>query len=403
MENWTETIGRALTRVLAAGEDAADQGRRAISKRLGQNFPAQLVSYGGYADRFGTHISGRVLSKVVGGGPLDDATVWDNLLNTWRRWESDEVACAEVTICYRKEEITVTSDDEGYYTATFSNGYPDSQLWSTAHARVRGENGEIPVTHEVLTPLASAEFGVISDLDDTVIHTGITSLLLAAKLTFLENAKTRKPLDGVAELYTAFQKGMTRELTNPIFYVSSSPWNLHDLLADFLQLNEIPRGPIQLRDFGLDATKFVKEKGHGHKLRKALQLLDGYPDLPFVLVGDSGQEDPAIYAQICGLRPGRVRAIYIRDVDPEADSEHDALAHQAVEIAASHGVPMILAPNSQAMSEHASQLGLIPGAAVSAVVSEIHQDEQRPDTGEQAIKDVAASLVEVAKTEPSRQ
>lgn len=382
-----------MTRALAAGEEAVDTGRRALSTRMGRNLPAHLVSYGGYADRFDTHISGRVLSKAVGGGPLDDDTLWDNLLNTWRRWESDEVACAEVTVRFQDQEITVTSDDEGYYKATFPGDGAPGQLWTTAEARVDGGEREISVTHEVLTPSASAGFGIISDLDDTVIHTGITSLLLAAKLTFLENAKTRKPLDGVAELYAAFQNGTTGERTNPIFYVSSSPWNLHDLLADFLQLNEIPRGPILLRDFGLDATKFVKENGHGHKLRKAVQLVDGYPDLPFVLVGDSGQDDPSIYAQLCGLRPGRVRAIYIRDVDPDHESDRDARVHRAVEVAESHGVPMILAPNSQAMSEHASRIGLIPGAAVPAVVSEVHKDEKRPDTGEQAFRDAADSLL----------
>ena len=390
---WSQEILRSLHHLTVVAEEALDQGRRALSARLETNPPAHIAAYCGYADQAGTHLAGRILSRPPGGGPLDDDGVWINLANTWRRWESDEVANAEVTLKFQGHQTTVVSDEEGYYQAKLPRPVGVGGLWVTATAKVRGDLGEISTTHPVLTPSPDAAFGIISDLDDTVIYTGITSFLLAAKLTFLENAKTRKPLDGVAELYQALQKGTTGHAVNPIFYVSSSPWNLHDLLWDFIQLNEIPQGPILLRDFGLDPTKFVKESGHGHKQRKALALLDGYPDLPFVLVGDSGQEDATIYAEICALRPGRVRAIYIRDVDPDHSSKRDALVHAAVEIAEAHGVPMILAPNSKAMSEHASRIGLIPAAAVPEVIAEIRKDEQRPETGEQALSDAAKSMI----------
>ena len=94
---------------------------------------------------------------------------------------------------------------------------------------------------EVLIPDASAAVGIISDIDDTVLQSSITDWKTAAQLTFLGNARTRKPLLGVAKLYAALQAGV-----NPLFYVSSSPWNLYDLLEDFMRLNEIPPGPIFL-------------------------------------------------------------------------------------------------------------------------------------------------------------
>ena len=62
------------------------------------------------------------------------------------------------------------------------------------------------------------------------------------------------------------------------------------MLVDFFMLNEIPAGPLLLRDLGLDRSKFIKEKGHGHKQEKALRLLDAYPELPFILIGDSGKK-----------------------------------------------------------------------------------------------------------------
>lgn len=386
-------IRRGLHGAAAAGEDAADLARRLVFSRPGGSPPAHIAAYAGYADTTGTHLSGRVLSKQPGGGPLEHDTVWKNLINTWHRWESDEVADVEVTLAFQGHETQTVSDEEGYYQATLPPAVGDDSPWRTAEARVRCHSGVVSGVHPVLTPSSDATFGIISDLDDTVIHTGITSILLVAKLTFLENAKTRKPLDGVTEFYTALRHGTVGRPVNPIFYVSSSPWNLYDLLWDFIALNEIPQGPLLLRDFGLDRSKFIAEDGHGHKRDKALALLDGYPELPFVLIGDSGQEDAVIYAEVCELRPGRVRAVYIRDIDPDLHTARDVKVHRAMERAGDCGVPMVLAPDSEAMSLHASEIGLIPAAAVSEVIAEVRDDEELPETGEQALMDAARSVI----------
>ncbi|RYD31313.1 MAG: DUF2183 domain-containing protein, partial [Verrucomicrobiaceae bacterium] len=284
---------------------------------------------------------------------------------------------------------------EGYYHATFpSDGERSSVIsWKTVEASATGKDGIVTAMHDVLVPPVDAAYGIISDIDDTVLHTGLTSMLVAAKLTFLENAKTRKPLDGVATLYQKLQCGLSPEPSNPLFYVSSSPWNIHDLLVDFIRLNEIPVGPIFLRDLGIDRSKFIKSKGHGHKQDRVLALLDRYPSLPFILIGDSGQEDPAIYARVATVRPGRVIAIYIRDVDPDRGSILDSAVHEAATTAAAAGVPMILAPDSRAMAEHACRLGLIPQEAGESVNREVLRDEARPQTGKQAVQVAVESVL----------
>lgn len=371
-----------------------DAARHRLRSATGRGKPGHIAAYQGYADASGVRVSGRVLAKQPGGGPLDDDNWWDNLANTWRRWESDEVPGAAVHLRFRDQEQRVVADEEGYYEAEFEapDEEHDGLVWLEAEARTGSDGAEVRAIHDVLVPSRQSAFGIISDLDDTVVHTGITSLLLAAKLTFLENAKTRKPLDGVAKLYDALQQGKADRRINPLFYISSSPWNLYDLLVDFLRLNEIPPGPLLLRDLGVDGTKFIKEKGHGHKRRKALGLLDAYPELPFVLIGDSGQEDPEIYADIAARHPGRILAVYIRDVDPEKDTLFDKAVHHARDRAEEAGVPMVLAKDSLMISEHAQRIGLIPPAALGEVMTEIEKDQQRPETGEQAVKDAVASL-----------
>ena len=372
-----------------------DRARHRVSRTLGTNPARQIAAYMGYVAGGKVHVSGRVLANAPYGGPLENDGWWENLANTFRRWESDEVPGASVTLRLHTEEITVITEEEGYYRASFVSDLESAEglQWLEVEVRTPGDASEIVAVHAVMLPPAHAEFGIISDLDDTVIHTGITSLLLAAKLTFLENAKTRKPLDGVAKLYESFQRGFSDKAVNPLFYISSSPWNLHDLLMDFLRLNEIPTGPLFLRDLGLDRTKFIKGRGHGHKLDRALDMIDAYPSLPFVLVGDSGQEDASIYAEVARIHPGRIKAIYIRDVDPDFESERDTAVHAAVKLAAACGVPMILAADSQAMAEHARSIGLIPEEAKGAVENEVETDKQLPETGEQAVKDAVQSIL----------
>jgi phosphatidate phosphatase APP1 len=181
-----------------------------------------------------------------------------------------------------------------------------------------------------------------------------TSFWRMARLTFLNNARTRKPFPGVAAFYRALAAGPAQSGVNPIFYVSSSPWNLYDLIHDFLELNGIPLGPILLRDLGLDKSKFIKG-GHEHKLEKIQLILDTIPDLPFLLIGDSGQDDPKLYREAIRRFPGRVRAIYIRDV---AATRRTQVAQLAAEAHADR-VEMLLVKDSYEAAKHAADGGLI--------------------------------------------
>jgi phosphatidate phosphatase APP1 len=385
-----------LRHAAAATEDALDRARHRLWTLSGRHRPRQIAAYCGYADPGQVHVSGRVLANRAGGGPLASDGFWKNLLNTYRRWETDEIAGEPVRLRFGTHEIVVKTDEEGYYHATFPAIPTDHNtlIWQSVAVSVGDPGCEIEATHEVMVTPANARFGIISDLDDTVIHTGITSVLLAAKLTFLENARTRKPLDGAAALYSALRQGPHRQPVNPIFYLSSSPWNLYDLLVDFLRLNDIPPGPLILRDIGLDRTKFIKDTGHGHKLRNALTIIDAFPKLGFVLIGDSAQEDPAIYAEIARQRPGRIPAIYIRDVDP--DRRHARLVpevERAQKLAAAFGVPMVLAADSAEISRHASQLGLILPETREQVDEDVASDRELPDTGVQAIRDALDSVL----------
>jgi len=187
-------------------------------------------------------------------------------------------------LTYIDQSVVVTTDDEGYYSATFDvhKGLPNSTDVTAAYElgdRVLSANHEISVLHP------DAEYLLISDVDDTIIHTSITKLLLAAQLTFLNNSKTRKPLAGAASLYHSLARGIHADPANPMIYLSNSPWNMYDLLHDFLDLNDFPPGPLLLRDIGPGSD------ASNHEIQTLDQLLVRYPHLPVVLIGDSAQHD----------------------------------------------------------------------------------------------------------------
>lgn len=347
-------------------DDFIDVRWRTLKQRMDWDGIPHIQPYIGFANDDLAWFHGRVLTNPPKDLPSEDDTWWDNLLQTYRRFESDEVAGVDIEIDFAGKRHRVTTDNEGYFHLETANT-PDvrgRQPWQSIAMRIVDNVDVSPdesaTFSKMLTPPTSAKFGIISDMDDTVLHTGITGLTTAARLTFFHNARTRKPLPGVGALYHALQSG-TDLLTpqqNPIFYVSSSPWNLFDLLEDFLDLNGIPPGPILLRDLGFDRNKFLKE-GHDHKLEKALRIMSAFPKLPFLLFGDSGQEDARLYAEAARQNPDQIKAIFIRDVDPGETSEYDEAVQESIKISEQHGVPMHLISDSSEAAEIALKMGLI--------------------------------------------
>ena len=217
-----------------------------------------------------------------------------------------------------------------------------------------GTIDEVEVRGRVLVPPPSSTFLVISDIDDTILPTGATRTATLVRTTLLGNSRTREPFVGMADFYQALVRGTSGEEANPVFYVSSSPWNLYDFMVDFMTTHGLPAGPISLRDLGVDRHTFIQGRHEDHKLTEIRTILETYPHLPAVLVGDIGQHDPEIYGAIAAEYPGRIRAVYLRDVGADRDQERRALA-----IADRTGVPVVLAAHTSQFQIHAVGVGLI--------------------------------------------
>jgi phosphatidate phosphatase APP1 len=312
--------------------------------------PKVLISpYRGFGRGHEMLVRGRVLAEKRITRASGAESLGRNILNTYRRFKSDELAGAKVLASYRDAVVETVTDEEGHFQVRLEpRELARHTLWHEVNLALP-DSGAAAVA-PVLLPSEAAQFAVISDIDDTVLVTNATSLLGMVR-SVIRNAASRLPFEGVADLYRALHRD-----TNPIFYVSSSPWNLYELLDDFMTLQGIPHGPMFLQDWGIDADTLVMDEHEQHKLARIQLLLDYYPDLRFVLIGDSGQHDPEIYLRVILTHPDRILAAVIRDVT--ADPRDQAVA-RIIEAAKTAGVEMLYVKDSAEALEHVRRLGLV--------------------------------------------
>ncbi|HET8700729.1 MAG TPA: phosphatase domain-containing protein [Nitrococcus sp.] len=270
-------------------------------------------------------------------------------------------------------ETCTTSDRDGYFRVQMAPGSVPAtdRLWHTLELEVlepeaaAGLKGQA----QVFIPPDSARFVVISDIDDTVMYTGVANKLMMLWRLFVQGASSRMAFPGVAAFYRALHQGISGNETNPMLYVSRGPWSLYEMLAAFFNIHGIPIGPLLfLREWGLTLQQPLPRQAKEHKLKLIRGMLALYKDLPFVLIGDSGQHDPETYARLISEYPGRVLAIYIRDISRTARRTRkiNALAERV----AAAGSTLLLAADTFRMAEHAAAHGLIAPAAVALVAAE---------------------------------
>lgn len=306
-----------------------------------------------------------VRARVRRGGGVgevgEEDSRWRNLFNTVRRVNRRRAPGIRVTASFQGAEMQAVSDDNGFVEfelPVIQHLDGDREWWEVElQASEEGRmESTVRATARVIVPSTHAEYCVISDIDDTVVRTEVTNWLRMLKIVLLTNAYTRTPFEHVETLYHAFRQGSRGRSQNPVFYVSSSPWGFYDLLEHFFRIHGLPEGPLFLKTYQVSLKHLRGSSHHNHKLHYIRKLFDTYPALPFVLVGDSGQEDPEIYREVVRDYPDRVLAIFIRDVTSSArDEEVHAIAEEVGEM----GVEMALVEDKLSAGLGAIRLGLI--------------------------------------------
>ncbi len=387
MKDWRHI----LTWLADQFDDQIDRLKYRLENKIEGPGGLLILPYRSYGTPTRLHLLGRVLrDKHITPDDTDD-TVWRNLLNMYRRLQSDEVPFARLLIHNQGQEQEIVTDKEGYFEIDLPLDPPLAPeiRWQSVPLELCAAEDPVRANARVFIPSPQADFGVISDIDDTVVWTDAVNLLHMARNVFLGNAHSRTPFPGVAAFYRALFTGPHTNAQNPIFYVSSSPWNLYDLLSEFFRLNDFPPEPLLfLRDWGVSDVEILPTDHLRHKTGVIQKMLATYPHLPFILIGDSGQKDPEVYNQILTESPHRIQAIYIRDVSrtPARTAEIEKLAEKA----ARAGVDLILAPDTLALAHHAADRGWIDSAALPAIAETKAKDTAATPSLEEAGRETTA-------------
>ena len=326
--------------------------------------PLQIIVFQTYGTRTHLYLRGRALEDED--IDLEKKGILKVFINSWKRFETDEIRYADLILKLPNEQLLRTkADAEGYFlidqTANDLDALTDEEGWlhfkasytdSHANRKIQLDN---VFKGRMLVPKANSSFGVISDIDDTILHTGVTSFFKwrAVFNTLFVTPRKRKALQGSASLYHRFHRGGNGEEANPIFYVSNSPWNLYRYLEYFLGKNKFPEGPILLRDIRTPFDKTPKPE-LAHKFHEIYNILKTYPELKFMLIGDCGEKDADIYLQIANEYPDRIAAIYLIDVRHDKKRKRIEALYKDYE----HSVFLIV-DSEQQFIEHAKSQGFI--------------------------------------------
>ena len=246
----------------------------------------------------------RVLARVLL-APPDTRPRQVTLGRGWRRFLSAGVADVPVTVTVGGRTHEVTSGRGGYLDTVLEADLEPG--WGEARFDIAGRE---PSTAALRVVDPAAGLGLVSDIDDTVIVTALPRPLLAAWNTFVRHETTRSPVPGMAALYAEV---LAAHADAPVFYLSTGPWNVAKVLEQFLDRHGYPAGPMLMTDWG-PTTQGWFRSGQEHKRRELRRLLADLPHLAWLLVGDDGQHDPQIYAELAEEAPDRVRAVAIREL-----------------------------------------------------------------------------------------
>ena len=209
---------------------------------------------------------------------------------------------------------------------------------------------------EIFVPFQS-QHAFISDIDDTFLVSYSSKLRKRLYVLFTKNARSRKPFQGVVEHYRLLAASDEEHKTlNPFFYVSSSEWNLYDLIVEFSKENQLPKGVYLLNQIKrISEVLKTGQNKHSGKFTRIVRIIETYPHLKFTLLGDDTQEDPNIYLSVAEHFPENIFAVYIRKVN-KGNFEKVKAVTEKIESA---GVHCCYFEHSREAIEHSKAIGLI--------------------------------------------
>ena len=296
-----------------------------LDKRLEQLFRAlgwreRVIGYTAYGDEGFVRVLGRVvLAPPFSESPLGKAAEEFLRRRGWRNFVTTPCVHARYSIALGQAMVTGSTDRGGYIDHRV-RGHDLAPGWRVG--TVRTPQSE-PEAIEAQVVSADASFGLISDIDDTILSTMLPRPMIAAWNSFFRMESARQAIPGMARFYDDV---LSQYPGAAVIYLSTGAWNTHGFLKRFMRRHRYPDGAMLLTDWGPTNTGWFRS-GREHKRHALLQLSVDFPGVQWLLVGDDGQHDPDTYSEFATANPDRVLAIAIRQLSPA----EQMLAHGTTE------------------------------------------------------------------------
>lgn len=224
---------------------------------------------------------------------------------------------ARVRMKWGNQVLFGESELDGFFKFEWASDHEISFGWHEVKVELLDGKDEVITsgTGSFFVP-HSTQYGFISDIDDTFLISHSASIFKRMYVLFTHNARSRKTFNDVVQHYQLLSGAHTSESEpNPFYYVSSSEWNLYDYIMEFARVNGMPKGVFLLNQIKRLHQIFKTGKTkHSGKFVRIVRILESFPHQRFILLGDSSQQDPHIYTSIAEKFPGKIHAVYIRDV-----------------------------------------------------------------------------------------
>lgn len=166
----------------------------------------------------------------------------------------------------------------------------------------------VPISSKLCSKLiADSGYGLISDIDDTIKHTGIMGDKRSIFCNIFINDFDTWSIPGMSLWYNTLKHMRSVDF----FYVSNSPFQIFSLLSKYIGM-EFPQGPLFLKQYSGNLLRSIMTSSAKRKLGSIMHILNDFPNKKFIFVGDSGEQDLEAYVEAAKRSPTQIIGIYIR-------------------------------------------------------------------------------------------
>lgn len=328
-------------------EDAFHAFREKRARKRGST--PTVIPYAGYGGDGWIRVLCRVL-LVAPAKPSEPETTRYKNVRGWRSFTSVPIDDVEVIVSAGGEEFRVKANRGGVVDMRIGVDLPYG--WNTIGLRT---DDSVTVEAPIYVVDPAVRFGILSDIDDTVMVTALPRPFLAAWNTFVLDEHARRPVAGMAVLY---ERLIRSNPGAPVIYLSTGAWNVAPTLTRFLSRNLYPSGALLLTDWGPTHDRWFRS-GMDHKRENLRRLAAEFPDINWLLMGDDGQHDEQLYSEFLESFGGNVTAVCIRQLS--ASEAVLAGGRSSTDVAGSdRDVPWMYAPDGAGLAEQLIAAKMLP-------------------------------------------